>query len=39
MTNPGMGAEQENEYSSFFMAEDETQARKDPGNGRRTDTS
>ena len=28
MTNPGMGAEQENQYSSFFMADDENQARR-----------
>jgi dolichyl-phosphooligosaccharide-protein glycotransferase len=28
MTNPGMGAQQENEYASFFMTEDGTQAGK-----------
>ncbi len=36
MTNPGMGAQQENEYASFFMTENETQAGKimETGGGR-----
>jgi oligosaccharyl transferase (archaeosortase A-associated) len=36
MTNPGMGAQQENKYASFFMTEDETRAGKimETGGGR-----